>query len=99
MFSGGRERMHWEQMGSNKDFEKNMAKFGEEWNFPYAFPAVDGSHFAIKYPNGHGPKFFQITYLWGHIVEGEAVPKLEQKVEDVEITPLVLGDGTFPLTK
>ena len=25
-----------------------MAKFGEEWNFPYEFPAVDGSHVPIN---------------------------------------------------
>ena len=29
-----------------------MAKFGEEWQFPYAFAAIDGSHLPIKCPRG-----------------------------------------------
>ena len=29
-----------------------MGKFGEEWQFHYAFAAVDGSHLPIKCPNG-----------------------------------------------
>ncbi|XP_057294674.1 uncharacterized protein LOC130623211 [Hydractinia symbiolongicarpus] len=37
---------------SSDDFEESMAKFGEEWQFPYAFAAVDGSHLPIKCPNG-----------------------------------------------
>ena len=33
------------------DFKEKMMKFGEEWQFPYAFSAVDGSHLPIKCPN------------------------------------------------
>ena len=29
-----------------------MGKFNEEWKFPYAFVAVDGSHLSMKCPNG-----------------------------------------------
>ena len=35
---------------SRDDFKESMAKFGEEWQFPYAFAAVDGSHLPIKCP-------------------------------------------------
>ena len=31
-----------------------MGKFGEEWQFPCAFAALDGSHVPIKWPNGGG---------------------------------------------
>ena len=37
---------------SRDDFKESMAKFGEEWQFPYAFAAVDGSHLPIKCPKG-----------------------------------------------
>ena len=37
---------------SRDDFKESMAKFGEEWQFPYAFAAVDGSHIPIKCPKG-----------------------------------------------
>ena len=37
---------------SHEDFKHSMEKFGEEWQFPYAFSAVDGSHLPIKCPNG-----------------------------------------------
>ncbi|XP_066920337.1 uncharacterized protein [Clytia hemisphaerica] len=37
---------------TKKDFENSMQKFGEEWQFPYAFAAVDGSHLPIKCPWG-----------------------------------------------
>ena len=37
---------------SSEDFKHNMDKFGEEWQFHYAFSAVDGSHLPIKCPNG-----------------------------------------------
>ena len=37
---------------SRDDFQESMAKFGEEWQFPYAFAAVDGSHLPIKCPKG-----------------------------------------------
>ena len=114
-----------------------MGTFGEEWQFPYAFAAVDGSHLPIKCPNGgaqamkqyfnfkgfysivlmvlvdaehrliwaslgapgntHDSTLLQSTDLWKRIVGEEMIPSEVQQVEDVEIPPLILGDGTFPL--
>ena len=37
---------------SEDEIRHVMGKFGEEWQFPYAFAAVDGSHLPIKCPNG-----------------------------------------------
>ena len=37
---------------SKDEFFNSMAKFGEEWQFPYTFAAVDGSHLPIKCPKG-----------------------------------------------
>ena len=37
---------------SYEDFKHSMEKFGEEWQFPCAFSAVDGSHLPTKCPNG-----------------------------------------------
>jgi len=37
---------------NEEDFTNVMAKFGEEWQFPYAYAAVDGSHLPIKCPKG-----------------------------------------------
>ena len=34
------------------DIRHRIGKFGEEWQFPDAFAAVDGSHLSIKCPNG-----------------------------------------------
>ena len=34
------------------DYKESMAKFGEEWQFPYAFAAADGSHLPITCPHG-----------------------------------------------
>ena len=119
------------------DFKEKMMKFGEEWQFPYAFSAVDGSHLPIKCPNGgaqamkqyfnfkgfysivlmalvdaeyrfiwasvgapgntHDSTLFQSTELWGRIVDGNAIPNIVQKVNDVDIPPQILGDGAFPL--
>ena len=114
-----------------------MGKFGEEWQFPYAFTAVNGSHLPIKCPN-HGAQamkqyfnfkgFYSIvlmalvdaeywfiwasvgapgnthdstllhsTDLWRKIVEGDFIPNVGQKIEDVEIPLLTLGDRVFLL--
>ena len=37
---------------TDSDFKQKMGEYGEEWQFPYAFAGVDGSHFQIKCPNG-----------------------------------------------
>ena len=37
---------------SEYDIKHYMGKFGEEWQFPCTFAAVDGSHVPIKCPNG-----------------------------------------------
>ena len=37
---------------SEDEIRHVMGNFGEEWQFPYAFAAVDGSHFHIKCLNG-----------------------------------------------
>ena len=34
------------------DIRQFMRRFGEEWQFPYAFTAVGGSYLPIKCPNG-----------------------------------------------
>ena len=42
-----------------------MGKFGEEWQFPYAFATVDGSQLPIKYPNGGAQVMKQYFYVKG----------------------------------
>ena len=37
---------------SEDEIRHVMGKIGEEYQFPYAFAAVDGSHLPIKCPNG-----------------------------------------------
>ena len=122
---------------SHEDFKHSMEKFGGEWQFPYAFLAVDGSHLPIKCPNGgaqamkqyfnfkgfysivlmalvdaeyrfiwasvgapgnmHDSTLLQSTDLWKKIVDRKVIPNVAQQVENVEIPPLILGDGAFPL--
>ena len=122
---------------TENEFKKKMEEFGEEWQFPYAFAGVDGSHLPIKCPNGgaqamkqyfnfkgfysivlmalvdakyrfiwasvgvprntHDSTLVQSSELWSRIVEGKVIPNMVQEVEGIEIPPLVLGDGAFPL--
>ena len=112
---------------SRDDFQESMAKFGEEWQFPYAFAAVDGSqggaqamkqYFNFKgfYSivlmalvdaeyrfiwasvgapgNTHDSTLMQSTELWDRIVAGNVIPNI---VQQIDIPPLILGDGAFPL--
>ena len=37
---------------SEEEFKDAMANMDAEWQFPYAFAAIDGSHIPIKCPNG-----------------------------------------------
>ena len=122
---------------SRDDFKDSMAKFGEKWQFPYAFAAVDGSHLPIKCPKGgaqamkqyfnfkgfysivlmalvdaeyrfiwasvgtpgntHDSTLMQSTELWDRIVAGNVIPNIVQQIDNVDIPPLILGDGVFPL--
>ena len=122
---------------SRDDFKESMAKFGEEWQFPYAFAAVDGSHLPIKCPKGgaqamkqyfnfkgfysivlmalvdaeyrfiwasvgapgntHDSTLMQSTELWDRTVAENVIPNIAQQIENVDIPPLILGDGAFPL--
>ena len=43
--------------------------------------------------NTHDSTLFQSTELWGRIVDGNAIPNIVQKVNDVDISPQILGDG------
>ena len=122
---------------SRDDFKESMVKFGEEWQFPYAFAAVDGSHLPIKRPKGgaqamkqyfnfkgfysivlmalvdaeyrfiwpsvgapgntHDSTLMQSTELWDRIVAGNVIPNIVQQIKNVDIPPLILGDGAFHL--
>ena len=37
---------------SDEDFKEKMLGMDAEWQFPYAFSGIDGSHLPIKFPNG-----------------------------------------------
>lgn len=119
------------------DFQQSMETFGKEWQFPYAFAAIDGSHIPIKCPRGgaqamkqyfnfkgfysvvlmalvdaeyrfiwvsvgapgntHDSTLLQSTDLWKRIMEGEVIPNIAQNLGNVEVPPLILGDGAFPM--
>ena len=46
------DTVKWHFSTSEDDIRHCMGKFGEEWQFPYAFAAADGSHLPLKCPNG-----------------------------------------------
>ena len=47
--------------------------------------------------NTHYSILLQSTDLWKIIVRGGMIPNVVQEVEDIEIPPLILGEGAFPL--
>ena len=66
-----------------------MALVDGEYRFIWASVGAPG--------NMHDLTLLQSTNLWRKIVEGYFIPNVAQKIEDVEIPPLILGDGAFPL--
>ena len=47
----------------------------------------------------HDSTLLQSTDLWKIIVGREMIPNVVQQLEDIEIPPLILGEGAFPLWK
>ena len=47
--------------------------------------------------NTNDSTLLQSTDLWRKIIEGDFIPNVAQKIEDVDIPPLILGEGAFPL--
>ena len=66
-----------------------MALVDAEYRFIWASVGAPG--------NTHDSTLLQSTDLWRKIVEGDFIPNVAQKIEDIEIPPLILGDGAFPL--
>ena len=66
-----------------------MALVDGEYRFIWASVGAPG--------NMHDSTLLQSTDLWRKIVEGYFIPNVAQKIEVVEIPPLILGDGAFPL--
>jgi len=66
-----------------------MALVDAEYRFIWASVGAPG--------NTHDSTLLQSTQLWRQIVGGEKVPNVVQKIGDVEVPPLILGDGAFPL--
>ena len=119
------------------DFKTCLLDMDEEWQFPYAYCAIDGSYLPIKCPNDgaeamkqfynfknfysvillalvdakyrfiwvsngapgntHDSTYFQSTSLWDSITKGKVLPSQVQNIDNLEIPPLILGDGAFPL--
>ncbi len=46
--------------------------------------------------NSHDSIILQSTSMWRKITVGKILPEICQKVDDVEIPPLGLGDSAFP---
>ena len=47
--------------------------------------------------NTHDSPLFLTTALWRHITNGNAIAAKVRIVNGVEIPPMILGDGAFPL--
>ena len=135
--------LFWEEYVMNyfpkntEEFRQCMINMETEWQFRFAFSAIDGSHLPIKCPNGgpesmkqyhnfknfysvvlfalvdakyrfiwaaigapgntHDSMYFQSTSLYKEIIQGKVLPKQVQKIGEVDIPPMILGDGAFPM--
>ena len=50
------------------------------------------------YPgNSHDSIILQSTHLWQEITENQAIPLIGKDVDSVNVQPVILGDGAFPL--
>ena len=47
--------------------------------------------------NNHDSTVFQSTKLWAKIKNGVKIPPNVQIVNNVEVSPAIIGDGAFPL--
>ena len=66
-----------------------MALVDAEYRFIWASVGVPGKT--------HDSTLMQSTELWDRIVAGNVIPNIVQQIENVDIPPLILGDGAFPL--
>ena len=118
------------------EFKEKMALMDEEWQFPYAFGAVDGCHLPIKCPpggseaakeyqnvknfysvvlmaivdpkerfiwgsvgfpgNSHDSTMFKSTKVYNKIIEDGVIPAMAQKENNINVYPMILGNGAFP---
>ena len=66
-----------------------MALVDAEYRFIWASVGTPG--------NIHDSTLMQSTELWDRIVAGNVTPNIIQQIENVDIPPLILEDGAFPL--
>ena len=53
---------------------------------------------SVCYPgNSHDSIVLQSTHLWQEITENHAIPLICKYVHSVNVQPVILGDGAFPL--
>ena len=64
-----------------------MALVDAEYRFIWASVGTPG--------NIHDSTLMQSTELWDRIVAGNVTPNIIQQIENVDIPPLILGDGAF----
>ena len=121
---------------TESDFENALDEMNTEWQFPFAFSALDGTHLPIKCPDGgqlamksyynfkgfysviamalvdakgrfiwasvgrpgntHDSLNFRSSHLFNRICQGEVIPRKVQRIDRVEIPPVILADGAFP---
>ena len=121
---------------STEEFRQCMIDMETEWQFRFAFSAIDGSHLPIRCPPGglesmkqyhnfknfysvvllalvdakyrfiwaalgapgntHDSAYFQSTF-YSEIMQGKVLPKEFQLLGEVDIPPMILGDGAFPM--
>ena len=113
---------------ANDEFKGKLLDMDTEWQFPYAFAAIDsGKQEAMKQyynlkifysvallglfdanyrfiwaslgapGNTHDSAYFQSISLWDDITSRKTVPGQVVEVNGVEIPPIILGHGAFPL--